>query len=60
MISPALIFDGPCDSVKDSGLADTSAAPDASLAPESPSEAFFDEIDVWARRALTANGFGDY
>jgi hypothetical protein len=23
-------------------------------------EAFIDEIDTWARRALAANGFGDY
>jgi hypothetical protein len=23
-------------------------------------EAFVDEIDTWARRALAANGFGDY
>jgi len=25
-----------------------------------PWEAFNDEIDTWARRALAANGFGDY
>ena len=23
-------------------------------------EEFIDEIDIWARRALAANGFGDY
>jgi hypothetical protein len=27
---------------------------------ESLSEAFCEEIDRWARRALAANGFGDY
>jgi hypothetical protein len=27
---------------------------------ETPWEAFNDEIDTWARRALAANGFGDY
>ncbi len=27
---------------------------------ESSSENFIDEIEVWARRALAANGFGDY
>ena len=26
---------------------------------DSPSEAFNDEIDAWARRAAAANGFGD-
>ena len=25
-----------------------------------PWEAFNDEIDTWARRALAANGFGDF
>jgi hypothetical protein len=25
-----------------------------------PWEAFNDEIDIWALRALVANGFGDY
>ena len=25
-----------------------------------PWETFNDEIDTWARRALAANGFGDY
>ncbi len=27
---------------------------------DSLSEGFYDEIDVWARRALASNGFGDY
>ena len=27
---------------------------------DSLSEIFNDEIDAWARRALAANGFGDY
>ena len=27
---------------------------------ESLSENFINEIDAWARRALAANGFGDY
>ena len=31
-----------------------------SEARESLSENFNEEIDTWARRALAANGFGDY
>jgi hypothetical protein len=27
---------------------------------DTPWEAFNEEIDTWARRALAANGFGDY
>ena len=27
---------------------------------DAQSEMSFDEIDAWARRALAANGFGDY
>ena len=27
---------------------------------DTPWETFNDEIDAWARRALAANGFGDY
>ena len=33
--------------------------PDDTPAGESLFENFVDEIDVWARRALAANGFGD-
>jgi len=31
-----------------------------SINREVQSEISFDEIDAWARRALAANGFGDY
>jgi len=31
-----------------------------SINRDAQSEMSFDEIDVWARRALAANGFGDY
>ena len=60
MTSPALKFDDPSDSVADLGGADTSIAPEATPAYESLFETFVDEIDIWARRALAANGFGDY
>lgn len=36
------------------------ATPTDALEQESLFENFVDEIDVWARRALAANGFGDY
>ncbi len=42
------------------GSADTSTAPDDAPGGESLFETFVDEIDIWARRALAANGFGDY
>jgi len=32
----------------------------ANIKRDSLSEAFYDEIDAWARQALAANGFGDY
>jgi hypothetical protein len=32
----------------------------ANIKRDSLSEIFLDEIDAWARRALAANGFGDY
>jgi len=60
MTCPALKFDDPSDSSADSGVEDASTAPDATLAGESLFEIFVDEIDIWARRALAANGFGDY
>ena len=31
-----------------------------SINRDAQSEMSFDEIDAWARRALAANGFGDY
>jgi hypothetical protein len=40
--------------------AETSTALDDTPGGESLFETFVDEIDVWARRALAANGFGDY
>jgi len=55
-----LKFDDPSDSAADPGIADASTAPDATPARESLFETFVDEIDIWARRALAANGFGDY
>ena len=60
MTCPALKFDYPSDPAADPGVADTSTAPGATWACESLSESFIDEIDIWARRALAANGFGDY
>ena len=60
MTCPALKFDDPSASAADSGVADASTAPVATPARESLFETFVDEIDIWARRALAANGFGDY
>ena len=60
MTSPALKFDDPPDPAADPGSADWSVAPDVTPEHESLFESFVDEIDVWARRALAANGFGDY
>jgi hypothetical protein len=60
MTCPALKFDDPSDSSADPGVADASTAADAMPARESQFETFVDEIDIWARRALAANGFGDY
>ena len=60
MTCPALKFDDPSDLAADPGGADTSTAPGATPARESLFETFVDEIDIWARRALAANGFGDY
>ena len=60
MTCPALKFDDPSDPVADPGGADASTAPDSKPARESLFETFVDEIDIWARRALAANGFGDY
>jgi len=60
MTCPALKLDDPSDSAADPGVADASTVPDATPARESLFETFVDEIDIWARRALAANGFGDY
>ncbi len=60
MTCPALNFDDPSDSVAVSSGTDASTAPDATPARESLFETFVDEIDIWARQALAANGFGDY
>ena len=57
---PALKFDDPSASAADPGVADASTASGATPARESLFETFVDEIDIWARRALAANGFGDY
>lgn len=43
-----------------SGEAETVAQPEGPEVEESLFENFVDEIDTWARRALAANGFGDY
>ena len=42
------------------GSAEMSTALDDTPVGESLFETFVDEIDIWARRALAANGFGDY
>ncbi len=42
------------------GSAETSTALDDTPGGESLFETFVDEIDIWARRAFAANGFGDY
>jgi hypothetical protein len=42
------------------GTAETSTAIDDTPVGESLFESFVDEIDIWGRRALAANGFGDY
>lgn len=60
MTRPALKFDDPSDSTAVSAAADASTTPDAMLVRESLFETFVDEIDIWARQALAANGFGDY
>jgi len=60
MACPALKLDDPSDSTAVSSGADASTAPDATPARESLFETFVDEIDIWARQALAANGFGDY
>jgi len=60
MTCTALKLDDLYESAAEPGGADTNAAPDTAPARESLFESFVDEIDVWARRALAANGFGDY
>jgi hypothetical protein len=52
----ALKIDDPSVPAADTDGADASAT----SARESLFEIFVDEIDIWARRALAANGFGDY
>lgn len=60
MTYPALKFDDLSDPVIDPGDTEPSSAPELAPARESLFENFVDEIDIWARRALAANGFGDY
>jgi hypothetical protein len=60
MTCTALKLDDLYESAAEPGGADTGTAPDAMPARESLFETFVDEIDIWARRALAANGFGDY
>ena len=60
MTCPALKFDDPSGSAADPGGADVNTAPDSMPVRESLFEPPVDEIDIWARRALAANGFGDY
>lgn len=60
MTCTALKIGGPFDSAAKPGGAEASTAPDETPVRESLFENFVDEIDVWARRALAANGFGDY
>ena len=60
MTCTALKLDVPFDSAEESDGTDTSRATDETPVRESLFENFVDEIDVWARRALAANGFGDY
>jgi len=60
MTCAAFKFDDPPAPTTDRGDTDASTAPDFTPARESAYETFVDEIDTWARRALAANGFGDY
>ena len=57
MSYPVLKIDHPVAETDDQ---ETSAEPEGTRVAESLFENFVDEIDVWARRALAANGFGDY
>jgi hypothetical protein len=56
----ALKFDHPSDFAAQADAAAMSPTAEAEPARESQFEIFADEIDAWARRALAANGFGDY
>lgn len=60
MTCMALKIDDPSVPAADTDGADASATSSATSARESLFEIFVDEIDIWARRALAANGFGDY
>jgi hypothetical protein len=60
MTCTALKLDDPYESAAEPGGSDTGTAPDTTPTRESLFETFVDEIDIWARRALAANGFGDY
>ena len=60
MTYPALKFDDLYDPAADPGDTEASSAPELAPARGSLFENFTDEIDIWARRALAANGFGDY
>jgi hypothetical protein len=64
-MKPEVFYQSPADPLTDlpaaePGSAETSTALDDAPGGESLFETFVDEIDVWARRALAANGFGDY
>ena len=48
------------DSSTETGEPETIARPEGPAVGESLFVNFVDEIDTWARRALAANGFGDY
>ena len=64
MTCPALKFDDTSDPVADPAAnpacADVSTAPGVTPVGESLFGTFVDEIDIWARQAFAANGFGDY
>lgn len=48
------------DSSMETGEPEAIAGPEGPTVGESLFENFVDDIDTWARRALAANGFGDY
>ena len=48
------------DSSMETGKPETIAGPEGTTVGESLFENFVDDIDTWARRALAANGFGDF
>ena len=59
--APAVVEISRFDSTSlDTGEVETVAQAESMVVRESLSEIFVDEIDAWARRALAANGFGDF